>query len=218
MFGAARELAPPLGHLVAAPSPVEGLAHMCYHSQAAARAMRVAAPAAASRTSDGKSTRPLLGADWGRKRCMHMHAEADQIPPEATTENDQWRCARAGVHLCEDSGKRTQAFRNSVLRMLTVRRPKESSMRKLLVDGRLCVCLLKSERNPSTFDSPLGVRGRWNRVLVLSSSSARYFAVSAYLDESAPSALGGLGRVLEGCGSSKGADDDDWCEFGGGLT
>eukprot|EP00959_Pyramimonas_sp_CCMP1952_P409027 8571877-Pyramimonas_sp.AAC.1 len=91
---------------------------MCYQSQAAARATCVAALVATARTSDGKSTRPLIGADWGRKHCMQMHAEADQIPPETTAEKNQWRCARAGVRLCGDSGKRTHAFRNSVLRML----------------------------------------------------------------------------------------------------
>eukprot|EP00959_Pyramimonas_sp_CCMP1952_P396298 8303230-Pyramimonas_sp.AAC.1 len=155
MFGAARETAPLIGQLGTAPSAMEGLSHMCYQSQAAARATCVAALVASARTADGKTAMPLLGADWGRKHCMQMHATAEPIKKETAAEKRQWRCARAGVHLCGVGGGRTWAFRNSILRFLKVRCPKESTMRKMLVDGGLIMCVLRVPAEPADHGAPL---------------------------------------------------------------
>ncbi|CAK0800461.1 unnamed protein product, partial [Prorocentrum cordatum] len=155
VFGTSPLMAPLLHQLGAVPVPMERFSHLTFQSAAAVRTTCVTALVAVGRCPSGRTARPLLGADWGRKHTMQMHAAAEPIRKETVAERNQWRCARAGVHLCGAKGKDTYSFRNSVLRMLKVRCPKDSAARQKLIAGSLVLCVARMRREPDDHNVPL---------------------------------------------------------------
>jgi hypothetical protein len=148
LFGDVPAMAPFIDKLGVAPSPERDLFFLCFHSGSAARATCITSLLAVSRCENGASARPAIAADWGIKHTMQMHATAQPIPGETKAEKEQWRCLRAGVHLCGSVGDRLYKFRNAVIRMLKVRCPKGDALHDALVGGDLILCLVKVDAQP----------------------------------------------------------------------
>ena len=88
--------------------------------------------------------------------------DAEAIPEETRSDQNQWRCHRAGRHLCGEGGARVWAYRNSILRFLKERAPKKSNLHQALVDGRVFIALFRMPAEPADPKFQLDLDGLTN--------------------------------------------------------
>ena len=107
---------------------------------------------AESKTGGSRVGKTALDVDWSVKAQIQRHADSEENGDESSAEKEKWKCFRAGVELCNESGRALSKYKNCILRVLKVCCPKKNRMRGSLVDGDIFLALVRMDALPVAKD------------------------------------------------------------------